>query len=277
MSTMIDTSGHDVSKVGIPVSGMTAMGPRTAPIPTKTQLSDPNFVYPNAYVRLGLRKTDGSPDWNEAPGGMIELYEEGNKVSARNGKLTVTQIFAQEDDVLRAQIRGIPVVNGVQDVDIDQRVTCILITEDLYLMPDGSYELDRKVGPGATVVSVTKGKSPRGEVTGTTVQWEIERSADIENAHFRHARIPVDVSPLPVILNVTPAGQKVADEIVIEGYNFAGATAVSIGGTAVVTKLVASSTTIVAKIPAGVAAGDKDVLVTTPNGVSAAFSYTVAA
>ena len=271
----IDTSGHDVNKVGIPVSGMTCMAPRGSAVLSQANMADPNFTPPAAYVRLGLRKTDGAPDWAEAPAAPIELYEEGYEVSPRTGTLQVTQIFAQTDDVLRAQVRGVAVASGVQDIDIDNFVECMLYTEDLFLMPDGSYELDRKLGATAKVTSVVPAKNTRGEITGTQVTWKVSRSPELGNVHYRHARIAADATPDPVIVSVAPAGQAVGEQVVISGYNFTGTTGITIDGTAVVDFIEASGDTLVATIPTG-AAGAADVIVTTADGSSAAFSYTVA-
>lgn len=77
----------------------------------------------------------------------------------------------------------------------------------------------------------------------------------------------------PVIATVGPEGAKEGDQVVINGSGFTGATKVTIGGgsTSVVFSVI-SPATIVAVMPSG-SAGDVPVVVTTPGGASAAFTF----
>lgn len=81
---------------------------------------------------------------------------------------------------------------------------------------------------------------------------------------------------VPVITGVTPAGQSIADPIIISGVRFTGTTGITIDGQAVVLFAVDGDTRIVAVIPAG-AVTASDVVVTNATGASAAYSYTVGA
>jgi len=103
----------------------------------------------------------------------------------------------------------------------------------------------------------------------------VERSEAMGNKHFREAWLNADTAPDPMVWSVAPSGLTVGGQMVIHGINFTGTTAVTIGGTAVVTKSVPDDGTILATIPAGVTAGSKDIIITSPNGVSTAFAYTV--
>lgn len=81
----------------------------------------------------------------------------------------------------------------------------------------------------------------------------------------------------PVISTVTPDGAATGDLVTINGTGFSGATKVTIGGGSTsVEFVVMNPATIVAVMPSG-SAGDVPVVVTTPGGVSAAFTLTRAA
>lgn len=80
---------------------------------------------------------------------------------------------------------------------------------------------------------------------------------------------------LPIIESVTPSGKTVGDVIYILGYKFTGVTGITIDGQAVAEYQLLGDGTIAAVIPATVA-GAAPVIVTTPGGASAAYSYTAA-
>ncbi len=273
---MPDTSGLNINAVGSPITGYAAWEMGGSTVPSQANMADPAYTLPGTFTRLGYRTSDGAPDWAESPASLIDLYEQGGTVNPGNGFVEATIIFAQYDDVMRAKIRGVTVTSGVADIDIDRVVQGGLFLEDTCLMPDGSFKLWRRFAP-AKVTAVKPAKLQRGAVgPQTAVTFRIERSAALGNVHFREAWVASDATPDPVIWSISPAGLTVAGVMVIHGVNFTGMTAVTIGGTSVTTKSVADDGTILATIPAGVTAGAKDVVVTTPNGSSPAFSYTVA-
>lgn len=79
----------------------------------------------------------------------------------------------------------------------------------------------------------------------------------------------------PGIQWVMPLGQGVGDQVMIHGVNFDGITAVTVDGVAAFSTLVEFGPRDVAiEIPVG-AAGAAAIVVTTPEGASAPFSYTV--
>lgn len=272
---MPDTSGLNINAVGTPITGMTAWAPKGTALPSTASMGNAAFTLPAAYTRLGLRTSDGAPEWAENPSAVIDLYEAGYKINPGTGTLEVTQTFAQYDDVFRAKVRGATVTSGVMDVDIDMVVEGVLFTEDTYRMADGTFKLLRKAAP-AKITSVKTAKNSRGQITGTTVTWSVDRSADLGNLHFREAWLSADATPDPVIWSISPAGLTVAGVMVVQGVNFTGMTGATIGGTAITARTIANDGTVLLTIPAGVTAGAKDVIVTTPNGSSPAFSYTVA-
>lgn len=271
---MPDTSGQNINNVPVPITGYTAWAPKGTALPSTANMASATYTLPTTYVRLGARTSDGAPDWSENTASMIELYESGLKVNPGTGIVQVTQKFAQYDDVLRTAIRGVAPSSGVLDVDIDASVEGVLFTEDTYLMPDGTFKLLRRCAP-AKITSVKPDKNQRGQLGGVTVTWDVDRSTALANKHFREAWVVADSTPDPMIWSISPAGLTVAGVMVIHGVNFTGMTAATIGGTTITTKSVADDATVLATIPAGVTAGAKDVVITTPNGASAAFSYVV--
>ena len=272
---MPDTSGLNINAVGTPITGYTAWAPKGTALPSAANMANAAYTLPGTYVRLGARTSDGAPDWAESPSAPIDLYEFGQKINPGTGTVEVTQTFAQFDDTFRAKVRGVTVSSGVADIDIDALVEGVLFTEDTFRMADGTFKLLRKCAP-AKITSVKTAKNQRGQITGTTVTWLVDRSTDLGNLHFREAWVNSDTTPDPVIWSIAPAGLTVGGMMVVHGVNFTGMTAATIGGTSVTTKSVADDATVLLTIPAGVTAGAKDVIITTPNGASAAFSYTVA-
>ena len=79
---------------------------------------------------------------------------------------------------------------------------------------------------------------------------------------------------VPVVTGVSPTYGPVSTStpITITGTGFAGATAVTVGGTAATNVVVVSSTEITATTPASSTVGQVDVLVTTPSGISSSVS-----
>ena len=272
----MDTTGINLNAVGTAIRGMTAWLPNAVSVPTEAQMANPNFTLPASFIRLGLRTTDGAPEMAENPAALIELYEAGYKINPGTGTAQLTQTFAQFDNTLRTAVRGATLVSGaVIDVDVDNSPLGTVFCEDVFRMADGSFNILRKCAP-AQISSVKSGKPQRGNIPGTTVVWDIERSEALGNKHFREAWLASDTTPDPVIWSISPAGLTVAGVMVVHGANFTGMTAATIGGTTVTTKSVADDATVLLTIPAGVTAGAKDVIITTPNGSSPAFSYTVA-
>lgn len=80
----------------------------------------------------------------------------------------------------------------------------------------------------------------------------------------------------PAIANVSPAGQGSGELVTITGTSLLGATAVTVNSLPVDDYQAINASTIVAVLPTD-AAGTVDVVVTTPGGVTPAFSYERAA
>lgn len=108
------------------------------------------------------------------------------------------------------------------------------------------------------------------EIQFTTEGEWIERGYEITEAQFLALIDYVE----PEIADITPDSSSVGDTVVFTGGGFTGATAIDWGGTAGVTFTVVSDTVISAVVPVG-ATGVIDVTVTTPEGTSLPFSFTV--
>ena len=110
----------------------------------------------------------------------------------------------------------------------------------------------------------------------------IGRTSDGTIYEFTQNESPVEISiaatQVPVVTSITPTGRAAGQQIVITGNFMGGATAVSIGGSALAANLWSqvSDGVIVATIPTGTTAGSKPVVVTTAAGASTGVNYTVA-
>lgn len=178
-----------VDEVRVPLGGNVRFAPKGTTLPTQANLEDPDFVIPVAFVDLGLRTSDGAPDWQESPSAPIELYEDGYEVSANTGTLQMTTTLAQVSPAILGALYGVTYsVGGAADIDIDAVVEGVVWTDTLYRMGDGSEQLERKVAPARCTARATA-KDQRGNITGLTATFTVKRSAELGNKHFRHALI----------------------------------------------------------------------------------------
>ena len=119
----------------------------------------------------------------------------------------------------------------------------------------------------AKIVAVTPaGTSGESDVMVTVPSGDVTKTAA-----FRYT------NSQPTISTVTPSSSKisVATPITITGTNFGSALAgvsVSVGGVAATSPLFVSTTKITATTPASTVAGDKDIVVTTSNGIVTQFA-----
>lgn len=262
--------------VGYPTGGITAFAPRSAASPTKVQMADPAFQITSipGWVVLGLRSSDGAPEWAESPAALEETYEEGYKFSPSNGTLSVTQTLVELNPASLALLRNATYTNGVADIDIDAVAEGKIYTEDRLRTKVGD-KLERFMAPRATVAGLTNPRKARGSMSNRQVTIAVDRSDELDGrAHFRHAIIAASGALTPFIEGVSPLNKKIGDTVVIKGARFTGATGVTINTKTVVSPLIADDATIVAVIPAA-STGIGPVVVTTPAGASNGFSYTV--
>lgn len=129
--------------------------------------------------------------------------------------------------------------------------------------PEDAYE-------GEATVAITRNNVA---ADGSTETWGITLTGKGKRRKIANPFQGWNVADDPAIAAVTPAGAGTDDLITIQGNNFLGATAVTVGGDPLTGFTVVSAGTIVGVLPADTA-GSAPVIVTTPNGVSPAFPYT---
>lgn len=178
-----------IDEVRVPLGGKAYFAPKGTALPTQIELEDYDSVVPAAYVDLGLRTTDGAPEWKESPSAPIELFEDGNEVSANTGTVEVSMTLAQISTVILEAVTGTTYsAGGSADIDVDKIVEGVLWTDTLYRMGDGSEWMERKVAPARCTARVNS-KDQRGNITGLTPTFSVKRSALLGNKHYRHALV----------------------------------------------------------------------------------------
>lgn len=107
--------------------------------------------------------------------------------------------------------------------------------------------------------------------------WDSAKWATITFAPYGPANYdianPTALGVVPVVTGALPAAAAATTVLVIQGDGFTGATGVTIGGVAATSVTVLADNLIRCVVPAG-SAGSAPIIVTTPNGPSAAFPYT---
>lgn len=178
-----------IDEVRVPLGGKAYFAPKDTVLPTTTELEDYDLVVPAAFINLGLRTTDGAPEWKESPSAPIELFEDGYEVSANTGTVEVSMTLAQlSTNILKAVTGTTYSVGGSADIDVDKIVEGVLWTDVLYRMGDGSEWLERKVAP-ARCTARANSKDQRGNITGLALTFSVKRSAILSNKHYRHALV----------------------------------------------------------------------------------------
>lgn len=267
-----DSQGNDVASVAVPVTGNLGIAPAGTTLPTSAAGGASDFVLPVAFVKAGLLKVDGGPQWAwAAAGDAIEFWQEGYSIPSGLADVTLVATFAQTDNFIRSVIYGrTPDVNGFVIVDGGGHSTqYVLFTEEIFK----NGVIRRRIAAVAQVQSVAEDKSTRGEVLGYVVTFSIKISPLLQNGHFGEWLLPAPSAVVSTISAATPSAAAAGVEVTITGTGFNGATLVKFGATNAAAFSVVSSTSIKAIMPPG-AAGTANITVTTPAGVSSAFAYT---
>jgi hypothetical protein len=138
-----------------------------------------------------------------------------------------------------------------------------------YHKPETGEPNPNDAGQGFATVSYSRQNTgPNGEIE----QLSVTLAGKGPYTEIAHPVAGWDVAS-PTVTSVTPSGALTGDQVVITGTHLLGATAVTFDAIAADSFLIISATTIVAVLPAD-GAGPVDVIVTTPEGASPAFSYT---
>jgi len=177
----------DLSAVGVILSGRLFYAPDGSPIPAKADLGSAAWELPVPFIPAGLFPTDGGFESVLEPSGdPTAFFQDGYSLPTGLATATLKVALAQTDDRVRALLWGrVPDANGVIDIDAGGHATrYVLYAEEIF--KDG--RIRRRIGPIATVKSVTEVKSERGAVKGYEVTFAFARSSDLDgNGHLREA------------------------------------------------------------------------------------------
>lgn len=271
---MPDAYGNDVALVGIPITGKIAFAPYGTALPTAVQMFNAAFALAVDWKNPGLLTEDGGFNYAETRSDPQKFFQDGYEVTMGTGELLLTVKLAESSEIVRQITRGKTAdANGTMEIDIDgDPIRYSVYTEEVY--KSGAQR--RRVCANAWVRSVTEDQSTRGSVRAVTLVLAIKRDAAHGNGHFRETLLPYDTTPNPFIVSVTPAGKSVGGQVLVQGYNLSGITAMTFDGVTVAApnRIEMNSGAVLVTIPTG-AAGASDVIITTANGASNTAAYTV--
>ena len=113
-----DSSGNDLSAVGVPLTGLAAIAPVDAANVIKDEdMGRTPLALVEAYVKLGLYKQDGGPQEARDDEDAIEFFQVGYKI-AGDGTLTIQINLAEDNEAVNKLIDGKePNEQGVVYVD----------------------------------------------------------------------------------------------------------------------------------------------------------------
>ena len=187
-----DESGNDVLAVGVPVTGSVGFAPYGTTIPTPSEGAVDSLVLDPAFVKVGLLKTDGGPQFAwAADGDPIEFWQDGYSIPSGLADVTLAITAAE---ILAAQVREIiagiaPDANGYVEIDGGGHATrWVVFTEEIF--KNGAIR--RRVAPSITLQSSTEDRSERGAVNGNALVFKIDRHADVNNKHFGEWVLPAE-------------------------------------------------------------------------------------
>lgn len=194
-------AGHDIAKVGVALTGAAAIMPLPAEgftAPTSEVFGADSYTVPSGFVGLGLRTTDGAPEWaDEQEGDPIEFFEDGYSIPNGMVKSTCAMTLAQTEPMVIELKTGTKLdANGVADIDFGGNAKrYVLYTEEIYKTGDPDVMLIERRMAEVSVQSVVSAKPERGAVRGHAVTFANHRSALFGGKHARYARVLVDSTP----------------------------------------------------------------------------------
>jgi hypothetical protein len=187
-----DSAGNDVLAVGIPVTGSIGFAPFGTVIPTPAEGGSDTLVLDPAFVKIGLLKEDGGPQFAwAADGDPITFWQDGYRIPSGLANVTLAITAAE---VLAAQVRQIiagiaPDANGYLEVDGGGHATqWVVFTEEIF--KNGAIR--RRVAPNVTLASSEEDQSTRGEINGNALTFNIDRSPAVNNKHFGEWVLPAE-------------------------------------------------------------------------------------
>lgn len=195
MSVDATAAGHDVSKVGVALTGAAAIRPLPATpeftAPTSEAFGADTYTLPAGFVGLGLRTEDGAPEWKDEPeGDPIPFFEDGYEIPSGLVNSTCEMTLAQTEPMVIELKSGTKLdTNGVADVDLGGNATrYVLYTEEVYKTTDPNIRLIERRMAEVTVSSVVSAKPERGKPRGWAVTYKNYRSRLFGGKHYRYAQ-----------------------------------------------------------------------------------------
>lgn len=180
----VDEFGNDIQAVGVPVSGSLGFAPYGTVIPTPEEGAADDFTLDPSFVKIGLLKDDGGPQFAwAADGDPITFWQEGYSIPSGLANVTLAVTAAE---ALAARVRTIiagiaPDENGYLEMDGGGHATrWVAFSEEIF--KNGAIR--RRVAPLVTLASATEDRSARGGVMGNALLFNIARHPAVGNKHF---------------------------------------------------------------------------------------------
>lgn len=192
-----DSSGNDILAVGIPVTGSIGFAPFGTTIPTPVEGASDSLTLDSAFVKIGLLKEDGGPQFAwAADGDPILFWQDGYSLPSGLANVTLSITAAEVlADQVREIIAGVtPDANGYLEVDGGGHATqWVVFTEEIF--KNGAIR--RRVAPNVTLASAEEDQSTRGEINGNALTFNINRSPETGNKHFGEWVLPAEAPATP--------------------------------------------------------------------------------
>lgn len=179
-----DSRGRDINETLIYTTGHGAFAPvASANVIPKAELGSETLEVPEAYKYMGLRTSDGGPEFSTEAGDAIEFLEDGFTING-DGSISVAMTLAQFNPAVRALIRDAePDANGVIEVKKTTPDTqYILLLESIY--KSGLIKREHGV---ARISEVSLGKDERNTVNGVTVTFQWVRHELFNRSYYWEA------------------------------------------------------------------------------------------
>ncbi|QJU52930.1 hypothetical protein SCB71_06305 [Herbiconiux sp. KACC 21604] len=202
-----DVKGNDIGAVGVPVDGNIGFAPYGTPLLTPQQGASRSLTLSPAFVKIGLIKDDGGPQFSwEADGDPIEFWQEGYSIPSglANVGLSITAAQALSDHVRRIISGVTPDQYGYLEHDGGGHdLRWVVFTEEIF--KNGAIR--RRQAPSVSLASAAEDQSTRGEVMGNALSFTIARHPAVGNKHFGEWVIPaLDAADTKTTWNVTVSG-----------------------------------------------------------------------
>jgi hypothetical protein len=192
-----DSAGNDVLAVGIPVTGSIGFAPFGTVFPTPAEGASDTLTLDPAFVKIGLLKEDGGPQFAwAADGDPITFWQDGYSIPSGLANVTIAITAAE---VLANQVREIiagiaPDSNGYLEIDGGGHATkWVVFTEEIF--KNGAIR--RRVAANVSLQTAEEDQSTRGEINGNALTFKVDRSPALNNKHFGEWVLPAEGAGAP--------------------------------------------------------------------------------